>query len=475
MKKIQIISFLLLLVIMFSVITVGYAALADNLTVTGRVEMQPQQFFGVYISDAQILSVNGIALNKCEYVLPTNLKTDFKVNQREATVTLAITVHNNTDITYWYLGIDKSSDYENNSLISATNGIFITTKDREEDSTNTFNDNDWVPPQTYRTFYVTYRFGSNTVGTSIKNLINFRFGLRMDAVQDEFVKILNDSISQNGYNFLADEFDKKYAEDKTTVIGNIGDDEAIFDRMFGGDLAIDIDGVKTPVTVMISRKNVDGNSGSGDSYGVSGGPAGCEYTLFVTADSLDGKTATVYAVSYTYKNGVWYQIGELYEGTCSTKKYDSEGNMAFDITTWDATPKIYQVTNDISYKVGYEQGTNFDKLDSIEELFSTNDQEFYNAVNNNSAKLLKPVCNILYSYVHNNGQWIESTNTANAFNPGYDELLDAFAKIKPYCYIGNGAQEVKLQNVNSLTRAELIPLLEAVQRAYDYYCAVNGI
>ena len=56
---------------------------------------------------------------------------------------------------------------------------------------------------------------------------------------------------------------------------------------------------------------------------------------------------------------------------------------------------------------------------------------------------------------------------------GYDSLKIAFDKIKPYCYIGNGAQEVKIQNANSLTRGELIPMLEAIQHAYDYYLAVN--
>ena len=96
-----------------------------------------------------------------------------------------------------------------------------------------------------------------------------------------------------------------------------------------------------------------------------------------------------------------------------------------------------------------------------------------NAVNNNSSKLLLPVCNILYSYVHSNGKWIESMNSTNMFKDGYDSLFEAFGKIKPYCYIGNGAQEVKIQNANSLTRAELIQLLQEVQHAYDYYLSVN--
>ena len=56
---------------------------------------------------------------------------------------------------------------------------------------------------------------------------------------------------------------------------------------------------------------------------------------------------------------------------------------------------------------------------------------------------------------------------------GYAALKTAFDKIKPYCLIANGAQEVKIQNASSLSRAEFIQILEEIQNAYDYYKAVN--
>ena len=462
------------LIIMFTFVSIGYAAVSNVMVIEGTAETTPPPFEGVYICGASVVSTSSAKNNSYEYIRPTNLKTEVDAyNNGDASITYEIIVHNNTDVTYWYLGTDFSSEYENNDKINQANGIFITTKDHLNDSSASFNKYDWVPPQTMRTFYVTYRFGSGAAGYGIKNFVNFKFGLHMDAVQDEFLKILNDKTSENGYNYLSSVFDDKYEINGTTEIANIGNDEEIFDRLFGENIVIDVDGVSMPVTIMVSRRNVDGNASTGDSYDVSGSPSGCEYTVYITTDSLDGGTATVHAVSYTCRNGVWYQVGELYEGTCTTNKYDSVGNNGFDVMSWDATPKVYQVTNDISYKVGYEQGTNFDQLDTMEELLSSNDQEFYNAVNNNSGKLLKPVCNILYSYVHSNGKWLESDNSANKFNPGYDELKHAFDAIKPYCYIGNGAQEVKIQNANSLTRAELIQLLEAVQHAYEYYQSVN--
>ena len=464
---------IILLLISTFFFSFGYAYVSDELRISGSAESDPTIFSGVYICDVKVVSTSGLASVVCEYLHPTNLKTELEVSSTGATITYEITVHNNTDVTYWYLGSFFENTYGSNSLIGKTNGIFITSKDANTSSSGEFDTTDWVNPQSKRTFYVTYRFGSSARG-NIQNLVNFKFGIHMDAVQDEFLRILNDKTSDNGYYYLSGEFDKKYSESGSTEIGNIGEDKAIFDRLFGENVTIDINGVETPVTIIVSRRNVDGKTGTGDSYSGAGSLNGCEYTVYITVDALNGSNATVYAVSYTCRDGVWYQIGELYEGTCKTEKYDST-NSGFDVYSWDATAKIYYATDDISYKVGYEQGTNFDKLDSIEELMSTNDQEFYNAVNNNSAKLLKPVCNTLYYYLHTNGQWKELDNPDNSYKPGYDELKIAFAKIKPYCYIGNGAQEVKIQNANSLTRAELIQLIEEVQHAYNYYKSVNGI
>ena len=461
-----------LLIVAFVFTAIGYASMSRDLSILGTGQAEPPPFYGVYICEVNVYSTSGVGINSCEYIHPTNLKTDVTSSGQNSTVTYEITVHNNTDVTYWYLGTNLDSAYGNNSNIGKTGGVFITTRDLSTSNSAAFDTSDWVPPQSKRTFYATYRFGSNAAGRNT-HLVNFDFGLHMDAVQDEFLKILNDKVTENGYYYLSGEFDQKYAASGSTEIGNIGDDEAIFDRLFGENVVIDVNGVPTPVTIIVSRRDVDGKTATGDGYAGSG-PSGCEYTVYITTDPLDGGEPTVYAVSYTCRDGVWYQIGELYEGTCPTESYDGKGNMGFDVQKWEATAKEYRVTDDIYYKVGYEQGTTYDKYNTIEELMSQPDQEFYNKVNNGSQNLLKPVCNILYKYVHSNGVWLESENTENMYNPGYDSLKAAFDKIKPYCYIGNGAQEVKIQNANSLSRAELIQLLEAVQHEYDYYRAVNG-
>lgn len=456
---------------------IGYAAVTTKLSVDGVEELKEPEY-GLYISEISVVSQSGVSSVSGEIQLPTGLRSAVSVSAQNASVTYAVTVCNETEITYWYQGCTAFDKYGQNSLVGVTNGIFISTKDNTTQGSTAFDTSDWIPPETTRTFYATYSFGPSVSG-SVTTLVNFRFGLNMESVQDEVLNVLNDKVSQYGYHYLAEAFDKLYAEEGKTVMGNVGEHEEIFFNLFGADLTIDVDGKAVPVTIMMERKNVDGNASSGDSYAGSGAPSGCEYTIYVTTDDLStpGGQATVYAVTYTCgADGTWYQIGELYEGKSTVADYDTTDGTydgAFDVSTWEASAKTYTVTDKISYKVGYEQGTTYDKLSTLEEIMSAKDQEFYNKVNNNSGDLLKPVCLIIYSYRHNNGQYVESENTNNKYKQGYEALKVAFDRIKPYCLIANGAQEVKIQNANSLSRAELIYHLEAIQAAYDYYKAIN--
>ena len=458
--------------------SLGYAQLSKNLTIMGEAFIKPSEPEGLYISDVEIVSYSRISPNGEEVVLPTNLRSKLYIQSQNATITYKITVHNKTDITYWYLGPKAAPEEGSNNLIGVSGGITITTRDNLTDNTS-FDFSDWVPPQTKRVFYATYTFGSRATG-NINTLVNFSFGLNMGSVSDGFLKVLNDKDSDYGYDYLVSAFEKQYAENGSTVIGNMGNDKEVFDNLFGSSITINVDGQNVPVTILVERQNVDGKTASGDTYSANSSLSGCEYTVYITVDDLSssGKQATVYAVSYTCaSNGVWYMIGELYEGKCTTTgDYDSSNSIyegSFNVDSWTATAKEYTVIPGVSYKVGYEQGTEYDKYTTIEQLMSKFDQELYNKVNNNSQTLLKTVCNTLYTYTHNNGRYDEHINASNVTKPGYDELKSAFDRLKPYCYIGNGAQEVKIQNANSLSRAEIIQMLEEIQNTYDYFCAVN--
>lgn len=460
---------------------IGFALLSDDLSISGSASLEAAEPEGIYISNVELHSTNGMSPASEDIMLPTSLRTNWNVYAKNATVTYAVTVHNKTDMTYWYLGTEFLTETANNSLINKTGGIIISTKDTDAANSDGFNTSDWIPPQTERTFYATYTFGANAQGV-LTTLVNFSFGFNMVSVSDGFLKVLNDKVTDYGYEYLANAFESQYKENNSTVIGNLGNDKTIFDNLFGSNITVNVDGQDLPVTILVDRKNVDGKTGSGDTYDSNSSLTGCEYTVYITTDNLnppDGNTVTVYAVSYTCDaNGNWYMIGELYEGTCPVvKDYDTSTEKlegSFDVSKWTATQKEYTVINGVTYKVGYlYQGTEYDKYTTIEQLMSKFDQELYNKVNNNSQTLLKAVCTTLYSYKHNNGKYDEYENAANVSNPGYADLKKAFDRLKPYCYIGNGAQEVKLQNANSLSRAELIQMLEAIQFTYDYYLEVN--
>ena len=456
---------------------VGYAQLGDYLTVNGTATAKKVEPQGLYISKVEVVSKSNAVDNDTQILLPTSLKSTVSASRQNASITYAITVHNKTDMTYWYLGT-KHDENGNNALFNTANGISVTTRDGAASNSAAFDSADWVPPQTERTFYATYTFGSGAQG-NLSTLLNFDFGLQMGSVSDGFLKVLNDKNSPYGYQYLIASFNNQYAENGSTVIGNVGEDEEFFNNMLGPDLTVNLDGEEKSVTVLIERKNVD-NMDTGDSYPGSNTPSGCEYTIYLTVDDLTGGgQVTVYAVSYTCgADGVWYQIGELYEGKSTVETYENSNDpedVAFDVDSWRAVKKTYTVISGVSYMVGAadNEGQPFDRCQTITDLMSIRgDTEFYNKVNNNSANLLKPVCKIVYSYQHVNGKYVESINEANRYKDGYDQLKAAFDRLKPNCFINNGGFE-RLENATSLSRAELVYMLEDIQQAYDYYKAVN--
>ena len=450
----------ILLSFIFVIICIGYASVVDILSVTGTATVESKPFEGVYISAVELYSESNAKDVAHSYQKPTNFSVTANASRSGGTITYKITVHNNTNVTYWYIGQEYVKEFESNSQIGQGHGITVTTKDHVSDSSSTFNSSDWVPPNTYRDFYVTYYFGSDALSYT-STLINFSFGIKIDAIHDKFVTVLNDTAVGGGYEYLSGEFDDKYAETGSNVLSNVGSEAEIFNNLFGSNLTVNMNGQELPATIVVCRENVD-NKSTGDNYSGSNAPSGCEYTVYISVDDLstaNGK-ATVYAVSYTYSNGQWYQIGQLYEGTANViTDYDTatQGNQgSFNVSTWIASPKKYEVANGITYLVGQEQGDQYDKLKTLKEIMSTNDQDIFNDIDN--TRILKTVYDIVY-------------NSANKDKAGYDNLKQAFENAAPFYNIYNNGQEVKVKR--NCTRAEIIPYILKIQNALDYYNQVK--
>lgn len=460
LKKI-IVSVTLLFTCLF--VNVGYAALVNELNISGTAQAVPPAKYDVYLTASELVSTVNTSNIMYQHEKPTNFLSVVKVSKADSSITYKLTAFNETNITYYYNGYKFVDDVMNNSQIGKTYGVSVVTKDKLDETTNTFNDEDWIPAQTSRDFYVTFIYKKDAAALGELSLkISFSFVTHMSSANEEFMNILNED---DTYSLIAKAFDTKYAEDKSTVIGNIGDDKELFDEIFGRDLTIVVDGVEKPLTILIERKNVDGKS-TGDAYTNHGGSndlKGCEYTMYLTVDdvSSSGGSATVYAITYTQDNsGNWHKIAQLYEGTCPKVDYDSstEGYQgAYDVSKWVASPKVYEVTDDLSYKVGQANGDQYDIIKDIETLMSVTDNNLFNTIDN--TKYFKKVYDVLDEHKYSNA-------------PEIIALRTAFEAASPYYVIYNNGQEIKVKR--NCTRAELLGYIEDINIALEYYYQVFG-
>ena len=430
-------------------IVLGYASLADNLSLTGSADVEGKPYRGVYIKSVQVLSSSNIISNDCSYILPTNHSSEVEVRRSGGSITYCVTVHNNTDVTYWYVGPRYETTYGQNSLVSQSNGIAVVTKDHPNDSSQTFNTGDWIPPQTERDFYVTYTYGSSAPTVS-STLINFYFDIRMDALYDEFLAILNNVKAPDSYEQLKAALETQYSQTGSVSISTQSHPQ-VFDSLFE-DLMVNIDGQERKASVVIRRENLDKDGTTGDAY-KGGAPSGCEYTLYITVESLTPGTApTVYAISYSKgAEGMgtqWYQVGELYEGTAPILQ-----NGEIDYSSWIATHKSYEMADGITYLVGAPNGDQYDIMKTMEQLISAEDQDIFNTIDN--VNLFKKVYDILQKH-------------KGSTDPAVELLRAAFIDAEKFYNNFNNGQEFKVVR-NKYTRAEIIYAIKNIQMALDYY------
>ena len=436
-------------VLMVCFMVIGYAALTDNLSITGSAEVEGKPFKGVYIKEVILMNATNVTSTENEFILPTNHSTTVRVGRTNGTVTYKITVHNNTDVTYWYIGPRCTNDYGQNALVGKNNGISIITKDQMGDNYQSFNTEDWIPPQTERDFYVTYTYGSNAP-SDCSTLINFHFDIQMDAVHDEFLAVLNDTKPGGGYELLKAAFEKEYAENGGVFVSTTSHPE-LFDSLFE-DLMINMDGVEREASIVIRRQNLDNDTTTGDNYNQNG-PRGCEYTLYITVESLTpGSRPAVYAIAYSEgadgMGNAWYQVGELYEGNATV---DANGNI--DYSSWIASHKTYEIADGISYIVGAPNGDQYDIMKTMEQLISAEDQYIFNQIDNTN--IFKKVYDIIQRHPYST-------------DPAVIGLKNAFYEAEKFYVNHNNGQEFKVVR-NKYTRAEIIYALQNIQMALDYY------
>ncbi len=183
-----------------------------------------------------------------------------------------------------------------------------------------------------------------------------------DTLSGQFAGILNDSTR---YDTLISEMNDPpqgtilgfipYDLRDETYIGNVSGsnetDSQTIRTLFGlgPNETLILNG--KPVTVMIKRENLDGDTATGEPSG-DGNIQGAELTIYTTAEDVSGKSVEVYAMVFSKFNGddetknkEWQLVGQ-FVGTATTNNYTGSGESnSFNTATWKSTEVYYTEEN----------------------------------------------------------------------------------------------------------------------------------
>lgn len=415
---------------------VGYAQLNDELQIEGTASADMPE--GLFITSVIPLGSNGAngTVNSFTTTVVNSI-TNLGSN-KNGSVTYTITVFNNTDIVYGY------------------NGMIYTTGETTYDNTNiktiaNIERRMAVSPGQYISFDVTvsYKNTSSISNTVLNSIVTYEFlpldkipenedEIAVNGVLDQFKDILNNDVVNYpmSYQTLVNQMNDYDANDRhdASYIGNVKgasqNDTNLLNELFAGTLSLNINGVETPVTVMIKSENADGNTANGN-----------EMVIYMTTDDLQSSggwfsssTAPVYtAVFISNASSEWNQIGDLYLGNATIKQYNGwPGSGSFDTDTWAAEAQTYKVTDHYSYTIA--------KNTSIENIMKATDAN----ANNELIRLLTIANDIV-----NDGRY--NSDIVN-------EVEAEMAKYSEYFTIENGSVTI----INGATRAHLIPVILAL-------------
>lgn len=365
MKKWAMAAFGVLFSLIFCFNCLGYAALSANLTIEGTATWSPPE--GIYIYEVD--EPTGSGSTTITGYVSTVLNSSISLGSKYAEISIPVRVYNNGSATYYF----NSVTYDETIAECYTNTNIRYTY--EVTATETpITEKDVYPIDQGKTMEITVTFYLYNKTISNPNLdltsvLNFNFGISSDYVDSiatsgalaKFSELLNTSAD---YNKMTTEMMKNYNSSKgdwtVSYIGNVAgaanstsaaaDDTQIVEDLFDGQLTLTIDGEEIPITVIIKRENIDGNTATGDSYTINGRTyAGCEMTLYMTTVDLNEMTypnraSTIYAAVFTKEDGAWYQMSELYSGSAQVVGYvGGESSGSFDTGTWISTEAYYGV------------------------------------------------------------------------------------------------------------------------------------
>ena len=443
--------FSLLVVFLFTCF--GYAAVVDNMSVTGTADVSIPS--GLFITSMKTVSSSNTDKNEFLFLdYSTTVNSIISRKSGAGTVVYEITVLNNTDHEYAYRGLYYMSSYGSNSYVStsnANNKLGVVTE---------FPDGKLVGPGESLTFRAKYTIGRSVSSSlNLDTLLNFQFGINVDSVDkaydivhNKFLDILN---TPTTYLQLVEVLDDKFDGNQTwtsNYIGNVGNavnnDMMTVESLFAGQLTMMVNGQAQKAWVMIKHEDVDGNELTGDDYTLNYNQygqvthKGCEMTLYVTVDPLDKANgwAPVYTTVFTCdrdtngnKISDWYQVGDSYYGQANIVGYmgESGGTGSFVTDNWKSYSSTYKVTDDYSYSIGADV--------SIKTLVTVVDQSAINEFQKLLVKAEEMIANQKYA------------------GTGISVVEDAYAKAADFYTLDANGKAIANQNTR---RVWLIPIMQ---------------
>ena len=443
--------FSLLVVFLFTCF--GYAAITDNLNVTGTADVSIPS--GLFITSIKTVSSSNTDKNEVFFLdYSTTVNSIISRRSGAGTVVYEITVLNNTEHEYAYRDLYYMTSYGNNSYVSTSNAK------NKLGVVTSFPNGKLVAPGESLTFTAKYTIGRSVSSSlNLDTLLNFQFGINVDSVDkaydivhNKFLDILN---TPTTYQQLVEVLDDKFDGSQTwtsNYIGNVGNavnnDMMTVESLFAGQLTMMVNGKAQKAWVMIKHEDLDGNELTGDDYSLNYNQygwithKGCEMTLYVTVDPLNKANgwAPVYTTVFTCdrdangnKISDWYQVGDSYYGQANIVGYLGETGKTGSFVTdnWKSYSSTYKVTDDYSYSIGADI--------PIKTLVTVVDQSAINEFQRLLVKAEEMIANQKYA------------------GTGISVVEDAYAKAADFYTLDANGKAIANQNIR---RVWLIPIMQ---------------
>ena len=372
---------------MCAFVTIGYAAVADTLLISGTATIQLE---GLYITDVQVKDTTGNGGEGTYEYYQTNFGSKIPASTSSVTYQITITNYGPTAQVYSKVEWGANDAYNNTLLDNGTVKIDVA-KPQVVDANGNTSESRVVDVGEKIILTVTY---TNSANAYANTYVNFFFGTSVEsagtaatnAVFDKFEDILNNPES---FSDLTSEL-----EDAGTLewwerllgnwfktrdyIGNVADsalgemasdEKALVNSLFGeSGLVLELydengNKVEQEVLVIIQYKDVTGDGVKDMILYMTSEHIYSETNPITERIAIDDIYAAIFICNTTADGTVkWAQIGDMYTGTALAGRINQGGELntvfgskvaadSFDPDTWTDVGETITVTDTYSYTV----------------------------------------------------------------------------------------------------------------------------